>query len=236
LRNLLIAISLDHLQSGCKIPARVGQTMKATKLRIVVGLVFMFLHPLLGEAQNASFGLSAGLPLNDLAASTDGLVSATGRYTFGPAFRFSLPHRFGIDVDLLYKHFDFGSGSGPPVSVHRLELPLLLRYMFPGSPVHPFVHAGMSFNRIIAAGGSTACTDTAAGQGLYCIGGKPAAQLRHPHTSGPVIGAGVEFDRGGFRIAPELRITRWVDRNFGTRDSSLRSNLTQIELLFLLSF
>jgi hypothetical protein len=46
----------------------------------------------------------------------------------------------------------------------------------------------------------------------------------------------VEFVHGALHLASELRITRWVDRNFGTRDSSLRSNLTQIELLFVLIF
>jgi hypothetical protein len=46
-----------------------------------------------------------------------------------------------------------------------------------------------------------------------------------------VAGAGLRFRAGGVRIAPEVRLTRWVDRNFGVRDSAVRSNLTSITIL-----
>ncbi len=211
--------------------------MKAKGLRIVVGLISLFLIPMLGQAQNASFGLSAGVPLNPLATSVNGLVSASGRYTFGPAFRVSLPHRLGIDAEVLYKRFDFGFASGPRIAVHRLELPLLLRFAFSSAPIRPFAHVGISFDRIIAVTGSTACADGGnAGKDLYCIEGQTVAQLRHRLTHGPVFGAGLEFALRAIRLAPELRITRWVDRNFGTRDASLRSNLTQVEMLLGLRF
>jgi hypothetical protein len=43
--------------------------------------------------------------------------------------------------------------------------------------------------------------------------------------------ASVETRRGPLRIAPEIRVTRWGDRNFGVSDAPLHSNLTQAELL-----
>jgi hypothetical protein len=207
------------------------------KLRITLVLARLLLTPLPGRAQSVSFGLTAGLPINQLATAVDGQVSNTGRITFGPSFRVHLPHRFGIDVDLLYKQFDFGfAADAARITLHRLELPLEFRYDFRDSPAHPFVHGGMSFNRVITMGGASNCGDFGGGTGFYCIGGKPAGQLRHEHTYGPVLGAGVDFGWRAIRLSPEIRLTRWVDRNFGTADSPLRSNLTQVEVLLALTF
>ncbi len=190
------------------------------------------------RAQGVSFGLSAGVPLTNMATADSGTIATTGRYTFGPSLRIALPRGFGLDVDLLYKRLDFGFASNPVrVTAHRLELVPLFRYAFTSASIHPFVHGGMSFNRIIAAGGSDVCTDAVAGAGeYYCIEGKTVAQLRHSHTHGFVLGTGVNFHLKVLQLSPEIRVTRWVDRNFGTQDSPLRSNLTQIELLFGLVF
>jgi hypothetical protein len=62
-------------------------------------------------------------------------------------------------------------------------------------------------------------------------GGANVAELRHRGTKGAVLGGGVEWKFGPIRLAPELRLTHWGDRNFGVRDSSIRSNLTQVEAL-----
>lgn len=208
-----------------------------TNLRFAVALTSLLLAPSLGQAQSVSFGLSAGTPLNHLLTADNSQVATTGWYTFGPALRVRLPHRFGFDVDFLYKRLDFGIVPNPArAAVHRMELPLLFRYAFSGLPVRPWVHAGMSFNRVIAVNGADVCARGAFGEELYCTGGKPAAELRHRHTHGPVVGAGLDFGWRKIRLAPELRVTRWVDRNFGTRDSSLRSNLTQVELLLGFQF
>ncbi len=188
-------------------------------------------------AQSASFGVTAGVPLNGLASGSEGMVSTTDRFTVGPALRVGLPRAFAIDVELLYKRFDFGFSSDPArIAVNRLELPLLLRYVFRGSSVHPFVHAGVSFNWAIPASGENSCPGASPDSDYYCIGGRTAAQLRHQHTYGPVLGVGAEFALKTLHLAPELRITRWVDRNFGTQDAPLQSNLTQVELLIGLTF
>jgi len=163
------------------------------------------------------------------------MVATTGRYTFGPALQVGLPYGFSFEADLLYKRFAFGFASEPArLTAHRLEMPLLLRYAFHDSPLHPFIQVGLSLNRVIAVGGSTACAGTV-GE-FYCVQGKPAVQLRHRHTHGFVLGAGMDLGRGAVRFRPELRITEWVDRNFGTKDSILRSNVTQVELLLGLRF
>jgi len=190
-----------------------------------------------GHAQGVSFGLSVGVPLNHLATADSSATATTCRYTFGPTLQVGLSHGFGFEAELLYKRLGFGLESNPAVlAVHRLELPLLLRYVFRGSAFHPFLDAGVSFNRVIAVSGSNACAETVAREGVYCIGDKTVVALRHRHTRGFILGAGVDFARGSLRLSPELRVSRWVDRNFGTRDSLHRSNLTQIELLLGLKF
>ena len=205
--------------------------------QIAFGFAAVLFFPSLAPALNFSFGLTGGIPLNNIVTSSEGMVSTTGRYTIGPALGIGLPHALSVDVEFLYKHFDFGFTSDPArIAVHRFELPLSLRYGFRGSAVHPFVRAGFSFNWALPADGASLCPGTAADSGYYCIGGETAAQLRHHHTYGPVLGGGVEFRLKALRLVPELRITRWVDRNFGTQDSPLQSNLTQVELLLCLKF
>jgi len=203
--------------------------------RIAVFSTILLWASSLVQAQSVSYGLCFGAPLNHLATADSGRVADTGRYTFGPALRLSLPHGFGFDLNLLYKQLKFGFDSNPDrITIHRLELTPLLRYVFSASRVRMFMHAGMSFNRVIDVSGADVCTDAAAT--VYCMEGKAVAQLRHSHTHGFVWGTGIDFRRGALRLAPEFRITRWVDRNFGTGDSPLRSNLTQIELLLGLTF
>ncbi len=175
--------------------------------------------------------------MDDLISADAGLTATGGRFTFGPALHVGLPHRFGADLELLYKRMDFGFEAEPSRAVvHRLELPLLVRYVFSTSRVHPWLHAGMSFNRVIAVNGATLCALGPFGEEYYCVEGKTAAVLRHQHTHGPVLGAGLEYRWKRVLMLPEIRVTRWVDRNFGTQDSALRSNLLQVELLFGLRF
>ncbi len=206
-------------------------------MRIALVSVLLHLASALCQAQTFSIGLSAGLPLNHLMVSTGNSTTATGRYTFGPSARVGLPHGFALDAELLYKRLEFGLTTDPTrAAVHRLELPLMVRYAIRGLPVRPYLHAGISFNRVVAVNGATACARTALGEEVYCIGNVETAVLRHRHTHGPLLGIGFDFHWGRFQLAPELRITRWIDRNFGTQDSPLRSNLTGIDLLCGLRF
>ncbi len=212
------------------------------KVKTTIPLASLFaatilLDPASGWSQAVSFSLTAGVPLNDRISAAEGQTASTGRFTFGPSLRLGLPRGFGVDVELLYKWSRFGFASIPEHAVvHRMELPLLFRYRFSGSRVHPWLHAGLSFSRVVAVSGADLCARNALGEESYCIGGETAAVLRHRHTHGPVLGAGMEFAWGRVHIAPELRITHWVDRNFGTRDSSLRSNLTELDALVGLRF
>jgi opacity protein-like surface antigen len=170
------------------------------------------------EAQSVSFGVRAGLPLRGLlAVAQPGYRAATGHYTFGPTVEIRLPHQVAFETDLLYKHFDYQSPASS-ASASRWELPLLLKYGIQRRKLRPFASLGVGFSRVTSA----------AALGAPWTG---IIQLRHRTTKGIVAAAGVEACLAALRIAPEIRITRWGDRNFGVSDAPLHSNLTQAELL-----
>ncbi len=206
-------------------------------MRIAIASVVLVLASSFVHAQTFSIGLEAGVPLNGGMTSTGSYTASSGRYTLGPFVHVGLPHRFGADAELLYRRSQFGVAQNPArATAHRLELPLMLRYTIPALRGRPFVHAGMSFNRVVAVSGASLCARTALGEEVYCVGNTEAAVLRHRHTHGPLLGFGFEFGLWRFKLSPEVRITRWIDRNFGTQTSPLRSNLTEIDLLCGISF
>jgi len=206
-------------------------------MRTAVVLMLLVLACGSAQAQTVSFGVSAGVPLSPLMTAAGNQAAATGWYTLGPALGVGLPRGFGLDLELLYKRFDLGFAANPARAVvRRMELPVMLRYRLSRLPVRAFVHAGMSFNRIIGVGGVDVCGQGAFGETIYCIADKTAAELRHRHTHGAVLGIGLGLRWKRLGLAPELRVTRWVDRNFGTRGSLPRSNLTGIEMLMGIKF
>ncbi len=165
-------------------------------------------------AQPLRFGIIAGVPVHGLlTAAASGYRAGTGYYTLGPAVEVSLAYRLAFEADLLYKHVSYASLAGTG-DTGRWELPLIARYHFGG----PFLGVGVSFNHL------TGFHDAR------------IVESRHRGTMGFVAGAGIEKRWGRLRLAPEIRFTRWVDRNFGVFDAPLRSNLTQVELLVGLSF
>jgi hypothetical protein len=182
-------------------------------------------------AQEVSVGLVAGVPITGLLKARDADVSETSRYTFGPDVQVSLPRDFALEVNLLYKRAEFGFRSDPARAiVRRLELPVQLRYLLPGSQVRPWIQVGMSFNRVLSVANG-ACGQGGSDERFFCVAGATAAVMRHRSTNGPVLGGGLEFRKGRLQVDPQIRVTRWVDRNFGTRDSALQAILTQVEVL-----
>jgi hypothetical protein len=114
--------------------------------------------------------------------------------------------------------------------VWRWEAPITFIYRF-HAPTRPFVRTGVSLNRVFDVSGTTECGRGPFGEQFYCLEGITLAELRHPGTSGFVVGGGLRFKFMKFWLEPEVRLTHWVDRNFGVRDSAVRSNLNQIGFL-----
>ncbi len=188
-------------------------------------------------ARDISVGFIAGLPVTNLLEAREGTVSKTGRYTFGPDLRIGLLHDFAVDINLLYKTAEFGFQSDPArAAIRRLEFPVQLRYRFPAEGCGPGSRSECPSTVSSASTGSGECGQPGSDERFYCLSGVPAIEMRHRSTHGPVLGAGVEFRKDRLQLDTEIRLTRWVDRNFGTRESPLQSNLTQIEVLVAVRF
>ncbi len=176
-------------------------------------------------AQPFSAGLKVGLPFTDFVNTVSGVTSTTtDRYLVGPTAELHLPWGFGVEVDAIYRHFDYknivGSTTGAVGSVTGVgawEFPLLLKYRFPARVVRPYVDAGIAFDRL------TGLTST--------ITGNPEKGT----TKGAVLGAGLDVHLLFIHILPELRYTRWTDQHFNV-SNVLSSNQNQAEFMVGITF
>lgn len=167
-------------------------------------------------AQPISFGFRAGTPLNDAFVDAGGNVTlshSTQRFILGPSVELHLPFHLGIEADALYRRYNIGG------TVNHWEFPILAKYRFGIAPVlHPFVDAGPSFNYV----------------------SDPGHLLDRPHasTTGFAMGGGIEIKLLLVRIAPEIRYTRWTDKNINLSvlNSGLSSNQNQADFLIGITF
>ena len=110
-------------------------------------------------AQPFSYGVRAGVPLNDLldAAKSQQFAfnSTTNRYIVGPTAELHLPFGLGVEFDILYRRFDY-QGSGTLAGIvtsssatgNAWEFPLLAKYRLPTKMVHPYVDAGVAWDTL----------------------------------------------------------------------------------------
>ena len=173
-------------------------------------------------AQPFSLGLKAGVPLTDALSvqPSDAVqyVQNTHRYTVGPYFELHLPARLSIEVDALYRSYDYRqiqpASTTQPVS--SWEFPVLAKYQLLGGPIRPYIEGGVSFSRL---------TDVA-----------EVVDLNHRNNYGIVIGGGVEFRLGPLRISPEIRYNGWALQNFSSPLGALTSNRNQAAVLVGIGF
>jgi hypothetical protein len=192
-------------------------------------------------------GVKVGLPVTDAFATgtvpTLQYFSEAKRYVVGPTFELQLPHRVALEFDALYRRFDYRSISTlvdlialRSTQANAWEFPVLVKYRTKGKPlVHPFLDAGLVFNRV---SGVTKFTNTlVTGVSRVVTGQESPSELRHSVTAGLVLGGGVDIRALVIHIQPELRFTRWGSENFQAGSSSaLSSQRNQLELLVGINF
>ena len=193
--------------------------MLKTLFLFLVGIAPVLAQSLFGV------GLKAGVPLNDaLSADPSGAIpyiENTHRYVIGPFVEVRLPSRFSVEVDALYRSYDFRqtleSRIGAPASVSpgAWEFPVLLRKALLGGPIQPYIEGGVALSHLSVA---------------------DVIELNHRNNYGIVLGAGVSLHLGLFRIAPELRYDGWVFQDFSSPTGSLQSNRNQVAVLVGVSF
>ena len=191
-------------------------------------------------AQLFSYGVKAGVPLNnflDAARSQHFAFNAnTNRYIVGPTAELHLPFGLGVEVDILYRHFDY-NGSGTLVDVitnsrttgNAWEFPLLAKYRFPTKLVHPYVDAGVAWDTL------SGLTEAITRNSITTSTSSPA-ELNTTATRGLVLGAGLSAKLPMVHVSPEIRFTRWGAQHFIDPNGLLHSNLNQGEFLLGITF
>ena len=171
-------------------------------------LLALFLFGASAWAQPFSAGVKVGLPLTNFIDTVSGQSSTvTNRYLVGPTAELHLPFGLGIEVDALYRHFNYqdilGTGVNAVTSANTAgawEFPVLLKYRFPGKLARPYLDAGVAWDKITGLSNtikSSLSTGTVA---------NPSGET-NSSTTGFVIGAGLDL-HFVIHVLPELRYTR----------------------------
>jgi hypothetical protein len=173
-----------------------------------------------------SIGVLGGAPFQDVVKNNavNGIQSVTrsSNFTVGPALQVNLPLSLRLEVDALYRPYNFdltGRTTFSPVTARQWRFPVLLQYRFHAPLVRPFLEAGLSFNHLAAL--SSAAKNITSGPGT----------LLHQSDAGIVLGGGVDLKIPLIRLSGELRYTRQTLSYFDTF-----SQLNQAEVLFGIHF
>ena len=167
------------------------------------------------SAQPFGGGLKFGLPLNGMMPSS--IQNAPIRYIVGPYVELRLPARMAVEVEALYRSYDFlGSDALSAyvgASASSWEFPVLIKHRFAAGPVRPYFDAGVSFSHLSDIRLQT---------------------LNHRSNYGIVIGGGLQFNLFLIKVSPEVRYTGWVLRNLDA--ASVQSKRNQVSILFGFGF
>jgi len=216
-------------------------------------LFLLLLGAGIAVCQPFTFGAKVGAPLNDFIDATTSnnangflnYATHTNRYVVGLGAELHLPLHLAIELDALYRHYDFQSTqqiSGitstttyTSTKSNAFEFPLMAKYRFGTKVVHPFVGAGIAWDTLQglkqdvtttvlnATGSSTSSTTS-------------PSQLQHKTTRGFVIGAGLDIKLLLLHIKPEIRYTRWGSEHFFVPNGLLSTNQNQGEFLLGIEF
>jgi len=194
----------------------------------------LFAMALTAPAQIVSFGVKAGVPLTSALPynyGNTGMVD-TGRWTVGPTVEFRLFRGLSAEVDLLYRGYRVQQSMAFSSSVYEgttflplfsasqqstkiWDIPLLAKYRFGDRSWRPFVDLGVTLSHessdITSTFACLATTDecNASNVSSYYHWNREHSASRN--RVGLTAGTGVEFSYGKFKIAPEIRYTRYQE-------------------------
>jgi opacity protein-like surface antigen len=187
-------------------------------------LILFTVGALAAVAQPFTLGVKVGTPANQfldtVESSNINFHSYTNRYLFGGTGELRLPFGLGVEVDALYRHYNFQTvGTLPPAGTTitagahtgAWEFPLLAKYRFPTKLVRPFVDAGIAWDRL--QGFKQAITVVSPNPIL------PPTNLNQPvndTTTGAVVGFGLDIKVPFVHVSPEFRYTHWTSQHFVT--------------------
>ena len=218
-----------------------------------------FMRPLLllllaaapASSQLFSFGLKGGVPLTDFVNAASGdtpsgflyFATHTDRYIVGPTAELRLPFGLGIEVDVLYRHFNYQETmqgvdvlTSSSTTGNAWEFPLLGKYRFLRTKVvRPYIDAGVAFDTLQGLTQTVKNTLASGNTSTTSSTGSPS-QLLNNTTRGYVFGGGLDFKFLILHIQPEIRYTRWGAEHFFDPSGLLHSNENQGEFLLGVTF
>lgn len=183
-----------------------------------------------------SFGIKGGVPLTDafetVRSGNIRYVTDTKRYLVGGTVELRLGFGLGVEFDALYKRLNYGVEQGALTASTRgnsWEFPLLFKMRAPTEGVRPYFTAGPSFRHLSGLKQFV----------LSPLGNRETdrpSELSNRFTTGFAVGGGLEIGNR-FRLAPEIRYTRWGWETFRSPlDPAFRSNPNQLDFLLGLHF
>ena len=104
-----------------------------------------------------TFGLKGGVPLTDFTNAVSSgrfdYTSNTQRYIVGPTAELRLPFGLGVEVDALYRHFNYnafltGTGVSTSTTGSAWEFPVLAKYRFPAPIARPYILGGVAWDTL----------------------------------------------------------------------------------------
>jgi hypothetical protein len=185
-------------------------------------------------AQPFSAGIKAGVPLTDFVNSvqsgTFDYSAQTQRYIIGGTAELHLPLGLAIELDALYRHFEYTATGGLPLgsvtqktSAGNWEFPLLLKYRFPFPVVRPYLDGGVAW-------------DTFTGLKQTISEPSNPFQVNKSGATGFVLGGGIDIHAIVLHISPELRYTRWFSAPVTDVGGGLQAGQNQLEFLVGFTF
>ena len=192
------------------------------------------------------FGIRGGVPLTEFFDNVNSgnfiLKSSTRRYIVGPSVELRLAGGLGVEVDALYRRFNYDSSfslvdifTNNRTTGNAWEFPLLVKYRFPTPMVRPYVDAGIAFDTLSGVKQTVVSTLSSNRQTTTTTSGNPN-ELRESTTKGFVIGFGVDVKAVLVHVSPEFRYTRWGSSHFALPGGSSLSNQNQAEFLVGITF
>lgn len=187
--------------------------------------LLLFAGTTLAFSQPFTAGLKAGVPLTDFVNTVSGVTSTTtNRYLVGPEVELRLPFGFGVEFDVLYRHFDYTNVVASKAISGTIighsgdwEFPLVAKYKLPTPVVRPYVEGGVAWDTLSGSASTIGIT------------------TQNKTVEGVVLGAGVDIHALVIHVAPELRFTRWTSQHFNI-PNVLSSNQNQAEFLVGITF
>ena len=192
-----------------------------------------------GFGQHISIGVKGGVRLTDLI--NGGFADSESKfYTVGPMIDISLPLGFAVEGDVLYNRFGYSSTSTDilggtttsRVRANSWEFPLLAKYRLGLPLLKPYIAGGIAARVTNGSGVTTGVQVDALGR--RSVFSPLSYAPNFDSARGVVAGVGVEFGAGRIRVSPELRYTRWTNKQLdlqGSRGFQIHSTLNEVKAL-----